>query len=238
MAVITCESTATISIREKQNFEDIAVERQEHEEIFDTPEQHQQKMLVARALDGDSMAFEQIIAQYSTLMMRTACMIVGDRDVAEDAVQDALIQAWQHLSNLREASALRAWLMRIVVNQCITFKRRLTRSTAFLRQSLSEQEIDLAAQVADDHKGRLERNWDLAEAIKRLPEKQRVVIILHYYNGMTLPEMSQTLQTSENTLKKRIQAALTNLRHALRSGNAEDDTFIAPGAERFAMSAA
>jgi RNA polymerase sigma-70 factor (ECF subfamily) len=124
--------------------------------------------------------------------------------------------------------------MRIVVNQCISFKRRLTRSTAFLRQSLSEQETDLAAQVADDHKGRLERNWDLAEAIKRLPEKQREVIILHYYNGMTLPEMSQTLQTSENTLKKRIQAGLTNLRRALRAGDVEDETFITP----VAMSAA
>ena len=47
--------------------------------------------------------------------------------------------------------------------------------------------------------------------------KQRVVIILHYYNGMTLPEMAQALQISENTLKKRIQAALTNLRRMLRA---------------------
>ena len=246
MPVITCEPIngggraepggpsprhyMSISIQVEQNFENIGVERQEHEEIFDTPEQREQKMLVARALDGDTMAFEQIIAQYSTLMMRTACMIVGDRDVAEDAVQDALIQAWQHLSSLREAGALRPWLMRIVVNQCISFKRRLTRSKAFLQHSLSEQETDLAAQVADDHKGRLERNWDLAEAIKHLPEKQRMVIILHYYNGMTLPEMSQTLQTSENTLKKRIQVALTNLRRALRTGDAEGETFIAPAA--------
>ena len=50
-----------------------------------------------------------------------------------------------------------------------------------------------------------------------LPLKQRVVIILHYYNGMTLPEMAQALQISENTLKKRIQAALTNLRRMLRA---------------------
>jgi RNA polymerase sigma-70 factor (ECF subfamily) len=48
-----------------------------------------------------------------------------------------------------------------------------------------------------------------------LPHKQRVAIVLHYYNGMTLPELATTLQTSENTLKKRIQAALTNLRRML-----------------------
>lgn len=176
------------------------------------PEQSEQQAMVTRVLKGDQQAFSEIVDQFSTLMLRTAMMIVEDRDIAEDVVQDALIQAWQHLPDLREAGALRPWLMRIVVNQCISFKRRLARTTAFMRQALSEQEIDLSAQIADHHKGRLERDWDLAHAIENLPLKQRVVIVLHYYNGMTLPEMSRTLKTSENTLKKRIQAALTNLR--------------------------
>ena len=175
-----------------------------------------------RALQGDETAFSDIVDQYSALMLRTATMIVADRDIAEDVVQDALIQAWHHLPDLREAGALRPWLMRIVVNQCISFKRRLARTTAFVRQSLSEQEIDFTAQIADHHKGRLERDWDLAQAIEDLPAKQRIVIVLHYYNGMTLPEMSQVLQTSENTLKKRIQAALNNLRRVLRLADMDE----------------
>jgi RNA polymerase sigma-70 factor (ECF subfamily) len=183
-------------------------------------ERDEQQQLVSRALEGDKEAFEEIVHQYAALMLRTASMIVGDRDIAEDAVQDALIQAWQHLPSLREASALRPWLMRIVVNQCISFKRRLARSTAFFRQALSEQATDLAAQIADDHKGLRERDWDIARAIKKLPIKQRAVIILHYYQGMTLLEMSETLQTSENTLKKRIQAALANLRRVLSASDA------------------
>lgn len=176
------------------------------------PEQSEIRLLVARVLRGEQQAFGEIVDKYGALMLRTAIMIVEDRDVAEDVVQDAFIQAWQHLPDLREADALRSWLMRIVVNQCISFKRRLARTTAFMRQALSEQEIDLAAQLADHYKGRLERDWDLARAIENLPLKQRVVIVLHYYNGMTLPEMSSMLKTSENTLKKRIQAALVNLR--------------------------
>src|SRR2546421_6295818 len=177
----------------------------------------QQQMLVTRVLQGEPEAFNDIVAQYGSLMQRTAYMIVGDRDIAEDVVQDALIQVWHHLPELREARALRSWLMRIVVNQCISFKRRLARSTAFIRQSLSEQETDLMAQIADDYKGRMERDCDLAEAIKNLPIKQRAALVLHYYNGMTLPEMAQSLQTSENTLKKRIQAALVTLRRTLRA---------------------
>ncbi|GCE26986.1 hypothetical protein KDA_24700 [Dictyobacter alpinus] len=202
---------------------EIESQEQEIDEAEDKPEFLEQELLVTRAIQGDQAAFGEIVDQYSTLMLRTASMIVGDRDIAEDVVQDALIQAWHHLGDLRKAGALRPWLMRIVVNQCISFKRRLARTTAFMRQALSEQETDLMAQAADDYKGRMERDWDLARAIESLPLKQRVVIVLHYYNSMTLPEMAQTLQTSENTLKKRIQAALTNLRRILRSPAMEDE---------------
>ena len=184
--------------------------------------QGEQQAVVARALAGDEEAFQEIVSQYSSLMLRTAWLIVKDRDIAEDVVQDALIQMWHHLPDLREAGALRPWLMRIVVNQCISFKRRLARSTAFTRQALAEQEVDLIASAADHYKGRLERDWDLAQAIENLPTKQRIVIMLHYYNGMTLPEMSRTLKTSENTLKKRIQAALNNLRQVMKMGDLND----------------
>jgi RNA polymerase sigma-70 factor (ECF subfamily) len=178
--------------------------------------------VVTRALTGDTEAFQEIINHYSALMLRTAWMIVKDRDIAEDVVQEALIQMWHHLPDLREAGALRPWLMRIVVNQCISFKRRLARATAFTRQVMAEQEGDLLASAADHYKGYLERNWDLAQAIENLPDKQKTAIILHYYSGMTLPEMSRTLQTSENTLKKRIQTALNNLRHMLRTVEADE----------------
>ncbi|MFL5627266.1 MAG: RNA polymerase sigma factor [Ktedonobacteraceae bacterium] len=202
---------------------DEAIDQQETETLANV-EKNDHYKLVARALDGDQEAFNDIVTQYSSLMLRTACVIIGDRDTAEDVVQDALIQVWHHLPELREVGALRSWLMRIVVNQCISFKRRLARSTAFIRQLLSEQETDLMAQLADDHKGRMERDWDLAEAIKQLPTKQRAALVLHYYHAMTLPEMAQALQTSENTLKKRIQAALVTLRRTLQS-NEMDDTY-------------
>lgn len=200
------------------------------------PELQELQRIVSQALQGDETAFSTIVEMYSGLMIRTASMIVGDRDIAEDVVQDALIQAWHHLPDLREASALRPWLMRIVVNQCISFKRRLTRTTNFIRQALSEQETDLIAQAADDFKGRMERDWDLVQAIEKLPTKQRVVVILHYYNGMTLPEMSQTLQTSENTLKKRIQSALINLRRVMYAAEAEERKVNLPTGQKIAIS--
>jgi RNA polymerase sigma-70 factor, ECF subfamily len=182
-----------------------------------------EQLLVARVLRGDTRAFDEIFEHYSGLMFRTAYSIMKDRDLAEDAVQNALIQAWQHISSLRETGALRPWLLRIVVNQCISFKRRLARSAAFLNRSVAEQETDIASQVADDAWGRTESYWDIAQALAKLSAQQRIAITLHYYQGMTLPEMSQKLHISENTLKKRVQAALTNLRRVLRYAELPDD---------------
>lgn len=220
----------TNDIKVKQAIDDVPDETSKQQEdlegIVKSPEQIAQQALVDKVLQGDKDAFGTIVNQYNALMMRTALMIVGDRDIAADAVQDALIQAWQHLPRLREAAALRPWLMRIVVNQCISYKRKTARTAAFVHQTLADQSTQLAAEIADDHKGRLERDWDLAETVKKLPPKQQAVIMLHYYQGMTLPSMAQALQISENTLKKRIQAALHNLRHVL---NPDDraDTLVA-----------
>lgn len=214
-------------IIENRDMDDAANEtgklQDEIEGIEKSPELIAQQVLIEKVLQGDTEAFGAIVDQYNALMMRTALLIVGDRDIAADAVQDALIQAWQHLSGLREAGALRPWLMRIVVNQCISYKRKAARTAAFVRQSLADQSSQFAAEIADDQKGRLERDWDLAETVKKLPPKQQAVIMLHYYQGMTLPSMAQTLQISENTLKKRIQAALSNLRQVLHP----DDKFEA-----------
>lgn len=148
-------------------------------------------------------------------MLRTAYVIVRDYDLAQDAVQDALIQAWQHLPSLRSSDALRPWLMRIVVNQCISFKRKMARSNAYLHQSILDYETSSIAEQAKFYSGKTEGDWDLLQAVQQLPPKQRAIVDLHYFSGMTLPEIAQDLQTSQNTLKKRAQAALTNLRRLL-----------------------
>ncbi len=211
--LIICDLPARISGSVESEFTESPAVQQEK---VDSDVMSEQQILAVRALQGDEDAFEEILDRYKGSMLRTAYSIVKDQDVAEDAVQNALIQAWQHLPSLRETGALRPWLMRIVVNQCISFKRRIARSAMFLQQSFAEQESEQASLVANDAESVLERNWDLVRAIKQLPAKQQAVIALHYYQGMTLPEMSQRLQTSENTLKKRLQVALNNLRRVLR----------------------
>ncbi len=217
MATLIAEAPAIPNIDMDGMKSEFAGTLLEQQEIMEVDAASEQRILVARALRGDSSAFDDIFDRYGGLMLRTAYSIVQDRDTAEDVVQNTLLLAWQHLSGLRETGALRPWLMRIVVNQCISLKRRAARSTLFLRQSYSEYETEQASHISDDAGGLMERNWDMAQAISQLTEKQQMVIRLHYYHGMTLPEISQRFHISENTLKKRLQAGLSQLRRILRA---------------------
>src|SRR5690242_5260591 len=124
--LMICEPPTPFSELKEDACAEATAHQQEHAKADVMAEQ---RALVARALRGDQDAFDEIFDRYRGPLLRTAYSIVKDRDSAEDAVQSALIQAWQHLPSLRETGVLRSWLMRIVVNQCISMKRRLARST-------------------------------------------------------------------------------------------------------------
>src|SRR5947209_17751059 len=112
VALITVEP----QINSSNGAEDISLlEQQDRENVGfanEKADKREQQALVARALQGEQEAFNDIVTQYSSLMLRTANIIVGERDIAEAVVQDALIQVWYHLPDLHGTRALRSWLKR------------------------------------------------------------------------------------------------------------------------------
>ena len=175
-----------------------------------------QAELVARCLAGDERAFAMIADQYGNLLLRTAYLLVHDEEAAKDIVQDSLVLAWKNMEKLREPAFLRAWLLKIVVNQSVSLKRQWVRKAALLREQFTQTSIDDAIQSADFARGRLEDRLDVERAIALLPLNQRVVLVLFYYHRMTMPEIAGMLGVAENTLRKRLQAALEKTRRALR----------------------
>jgi len=175
----------------------------------------QQGELVARCLHGDEQAFALIVEQYGDVLFRTAFLLVQDEEAAKDVVQDALLLAWKNMQQLREPGYLRAWLIRIVVNQSTTLKRQWARKSALLRRQLLQRQIDNVIQVADIQRGYIEDALDTWQAIEQLPLNQRTVLVLFYYNRLTMPEIATMLDVSENTLRKRLQAAVEKVRKAL-----------------------
>ena len=159
--------------------------------------------------------FEQIARTYGDLLLRTARLLVDDEATAEDIVQTSLELAWRNLPTLRDRSSLKAWLVKIVMNQAMTYRRKQARSESYIRDAIRGWMAESAAMDAAEANGTMERIWDLRAAIRLLPLEQRAMIVLHYYLDMSVPEIAQMLNISPNTIKKRLRTALQRLRTIL-----------------------
>jgi RNA polymerase sigma-70 factor (ECF subfamily) len=175
-----------------------------------------QAELVRWCLTGDEQAFAVIADHYGGLLLRTAYLLIRDEEAAKDIVQESFILAWKNMGKLREPAFLRAWLIKIVVNQSISSQRQLARRAALLREQFIEQYVHTTIRASEIQGGRLEEGIDLEQAIAQLPLKQRVVLVLFYYHRMTMPEIATLLGVAENTLRKRLQAALDKIRRVLQ----------------------
>ncbi|GCE25231.1 hypothetical protein KDA_07150 [Dictyobacter alpinus] len=182
--------------------------------------------VVTRFLAGDEGAFTQIVDRYGALLVRTAYLLIHDEETARDIVQDAFILAWKNMHKLRERMYLRAWLLKIVVNQTTSFKRQLARRTALFKEQLVQYTTDQSIEVTDVQKGSIEDSLDMSQAISKLPLNQRTVLVLFYYHKMTMSEIAETLGVAENTLRKRLQAAHEKLRRVLSADTNHSPTSI------------
>ena len=144
-------------------------------------------------------AFTAIIKKYQEKLYWHVRRLVVDHDDANDVLQNVFIKVWNGLENFREDSQLYTWLYRIATNEGLTFlEQQKKRSTV----SLSDVESGLSNKIRSDtgfDANKLE--WRLQIAIQQLPEKQRVVFNLRYYDEMPYQEMSRILDTSEGALK-------------------------------------
>lgn len=159
--------------------------------------------------------FTQLVKKYQEKIYWHIRRMVIDHADADDVLQNTLIKIWKGLENFREESQLFTWLYRIATNETLSFLAQQQRKAT---QSLDEMTESLANKVkADQNFNANQLEWRLQLAIQELPEKQRVVFHLRYYDAMPYEEMSKVLDTSEGALKasyhhaaKKIEAFIKN----------------------------
>jgi RNA polymerase sigma-70 factor (ECF subfamily) len=144
-------------------------------------------------------AYTAIIKKYQEKLYWHIRRMVVDHDDANDVLQNVLIRVWKGLENFREDSQLYTWLYRIGTNESLTFLEQQKKKAAV---SFSDVESGLSNKIkADQNFDANKLEWKLQLAIQQLPEKQRVVFSLRYYEEMPYEEMSRVLETSEGALK-------------------------------------
>ena len=169
-----------------------------------------QVSLVERARTGDHEAFSFLVKTSVPRLLGAATLILRDQDRAQDAVQEALVQAWRNVRALRDPEAWDAWLYRLTVNACY----RSAKTTK--RRSVVELHVDLDHEpVTDDIAGSIADRDLLGRALGRLPVDQRAVMVLHFYLDLPLTEAADVLGIPIGTAKSRLHRGLETLRIAL-----------------------
>ena len=144
-------------------------------------------------------AFTEIVKKYQERLYWHVRRMLVDHDDSNDVLQNVFIRVWNALSGFREDAQLYTWLYRIATNECLTFIEQQKKKASV---SLSEIESGLSNKIkADKDFDANKLEWKLQLAIQQLPEKQRIVFMLRYYDEMPYEEMSRVLETSAGALK-------------------------------------
>jgi len=159
-------------------------------------------------------AFEQVVAAYSERLYWLIRKMVLSHDDANDILQNTFLKAWMNLDNFRGEAKLSTWLYKIAVNENITF---LNRQRAINNISVDDTDVFLLEKLkSDDYFDGDALQLKLQEAILSLPEKQRIVFNMKYFDEMKYEDMSEVLGTSVGALKasyhhavKKIETFLT-----------------------------
>ncbi len=154
---------------------------------------------------GEDWDFEEGVRKHTRSMLQYADFVLHDLSAAEDAVQEAFVIAWRRRATLREGNAFAPWLRRIVLRECLRWRRH-----PWLRVlTLTDQVV--SGELRTDTGQRL----DVGRAVARLSPHLRAVIFLHFFEDLTLRAVADELGIPEGTVKTRLSTALRRLEYAL-----------------------
>ncbi|NGZ74706.1 sigma-70 family RNA polymerase sigma factor [Saccharibacillus alkalitolerans] len=161
--------------------------------------------LVLRARDGDRDAFVELMRRHEEALHNMAWSMLRKEEDVADAMQETVFKAYRSVASLREAQFFRTWIFRILINECNSLLRGRSRTVA-----VADFPVAAAQSAAYDE-------VDMRDAVDRLESKQRTVIILHYFEDLSVAQMAQTLQVTESAVKTRLMRARTALMKKFQS---------------------
>ncbi|MFH1084203.1 MAG: sigma-70 family RNA polymerase sigma factor [Chloroflexota bacterium] len=178
-----------------------------------------EEALIAAAQEGDVSAFNRLVLSYQAMAYNVAYRIVGEPDGAMDATQEAFLRGYRALPGYRGGS-FKAWLLRIVTNCCYDqLRMRQRRPTTGLDDLVEDDEHStLLTDDAESPEERLERldlDATIQQALRSLPEEQRVTVIMSDIEGLSYEEIAAAMTVNLGTVKSRLSRGRSRLRDYL-----------------------
>ena len=170
-------------------------------------EERDDRTLLKAHVDGDPDAFGELFRRHRDRMWAVALRTTGNRELASDCVQDAFISAFRRASSYRGDAAVTTWLHRIVVNACLDRLRRDKPTSQLPEYELADRRHAEAS---------VDVRLDVRQALDRLPEGQRLALILVDMHGLSVLEAAQVLDVAEGTVKSRCSRGREAMAQMLR----------------------
>ena len=181
--------------------------------------------LIRDAQRGDLNAFNRLVLEYQSPVYNLAYRIMGEADSASDATQETFISVYKNLGGYRGGS-FKGWIMRIVTNACYDELRRRKRRPAASLEALTvvetgpdadgEAQLVSESESPEDHAERAELNTAIQRCLDRLPDDQRLAVVLCDIQGLDYNEIAAAMRTALGTVKSRIARARLKLRNCLQ----------------------
>ena len=163
------------------------------------------KILIEEAKRGDGKAFEALVQKYQNELYYTALGIVRSRWDAMDICQDTFLKAFSSLNKLRDPEKFRAWIYRILVNRCNDCFR-------YNQKIIVAEDIERECFHRDEDKNDNEETMDLLKVLSSLNKKVRTILVLRYFQELSIKEIASIVACPEGTVKSRISNGLKDLR--------------------------
>ncbi len=178
-----------------------------------------ERKLIQQMKCGDRASFDQIYEKYHVPLFRSAYLICGNREDAEDVLQDTFVTCWLCIGQLRNEESFRYWIYRIMTQAARkrAKERRRLLPDEDIASRMDQITASRSATAADEYERAVGKTL-IESAISALDQASREVIVLYYYEEMSVREVAETLGVLEGTVKSRLYFARRKLKKLIQEG--------------------
>jgi RNA polymerase sigma-70 factor (ECF subfamily) len=163
--------------------------------------------LVQKARSGHSIAFGKLVEKYQDRILDLVYDFTGDYDKSKDIAQDVFLKVFVKISSFEGKSSFATWLYRVTINTCLDDLRKTKKKSFLIFSNSDEMDKIEDKSLADDSEVP-----DIDLKMNKLSKQQRTAILLRFYNDMTIAEISQIMECSDNTVRTHIYRAVEKLK--------------------------